>query len=620
MRTLPAAWQAAADAGAVVRSHSQRLLMRIEISPAPTYLWLSLVDPARDRDGLGMWTDAWDGPEHNGPFPLLRQIPALSGHSDLETLTSMSAYIGNLVLANVRHEPLFNALGAWRLSELEAAGWPLAELPVEVYLIYAGTAWADRITWKLRTMQVNGSSLEELSVDLSDQIGEGNTLVNAAVNGNPLPIVIGGGSAPATELLDVVTFSDRLGKAVPLSLIRPTNGAPWTVGHRVTIGSSSQPIASITGGVTNDDTILNFASPITRFALLDEGSLTTNEQGYTVPDRPLSSSMDYAWADPTFAPGLGRIMHLPIGGVDLVGLAPTNYAFLTDGALPIVTPVATAPGRFSLGTRPRFQGQYGQVWINGDDTADVLASVVFATLCAGPFALDASRYSIDVGAGTTPLGGRIRSGDGWNSSLEFLRSLEINTCSRIFWTGEALRMRKRRTSAEIIAAGPDAVVRVSQMPQGFPGTTGLPLDFREHGFIGRWNLTPGRPWNDPTGYRGSQLYGSNRTATPERWWLDLVRDDAAAMAVLSAWYELLGEMSDGTWPKYIPGLVLGPEFMKYEPEDVFELVVEDGNGNAFEGMDGSGTRLWRVMSKATSFPQRRGELGTLTFALLEVHR
>ena len=72
-------------------------------------------------------------------------------------------------------------------------GEQLAGLDVELYLLYAGTAWADRVTFALRVLHIQDRSLDTLTLDLQDQVGEGNVSINESVSGRPLPIVLGGG-------------------------------------------------------------------------------------------------------------------------------------------------------------------------------------------------------------------------------------------------------------------------------------------------------------------------------------------------------------------------------------------------------------------------------------------
>ncbi len=615
MRTLPAAWQAAADAGAAAGAHQQRVLLRVTLA-ASTYLWLSLVEVAEDDDGLGAWEDegAWGTADDHGPYAVIRQLPPITGHADLETLTSMSNYLGNMVLSNASRADLLADLGVSCISDLPAAGFPLAGLDVELYVNYVGCAWADRLTFALRILHMQDRDLDNVTFDLSDVIGEGNVAINRTINGSPIPIVLGGGSAPAIAEKDSLEFSDRSGLvrsggAIPT--IRPNAGAPWANGDRVTFGSGTGTVASI-AGTTDADTVLTLTTPMSRTALDGELDLTTSETGYHVPSAPTSAAMSYSWADEDFSPVLGRVAHLPPGGSGLLALP--SYCG---------TPTEPGTGRIALDKRPRFGGALTQVWADGDSAAATTVEDAFRAFCEEKFGLvDGTTYEVATGSGLGALKGRVNSGAGSTSALEFLRQLEINGAAVIRWDGSRLKLRDRRSAAEIAGSGPDAVVTVDDMPRGFPGITDLPATFRESGIAGCYDLTPGLLPTDAKHFRGKYPLGSGASsgARSNMFWLTLVTDQTTAEAVLDRWFELVGPMSDGSWPGYIAALVLGPEFMKYEAEDVLELVVFRPDGSPFEGLDGSGTRLWRVISKHVAHATSTTDLPLLTFSLAEVHR
>ncbi len=630
-RVLPSSWQTAASAAAALGAHEQRVLVRMQIRTDPAaYLWLTQAAVNEDPDGLGVWNDegAWDDPAEHGPFPLLRKLPDLSGQQNLEEIAAMSNAVGGMLCVNTWREDLFDALGAHRLSDLEdlGSGYSFAGQDAWIVVSYAGVPWADRLSFKLKVMNGDLFDMSEITFDLADRMAEGNAQINRRMTrdefpqlppeyiNSPMPIVLGGGSGPAQIVRDILVVTDRtgalaVGSAIPT--LRPSIGAPWLPGDRITYGSGSARVAAAgVAGSDDTDTVLAMVAPgVPRTALEAEGDLTTQEQGYHVKGVPAVADVPMCWADPDFAPELGVVRHQPREGDDLVPLP--SYCG---------TPAETSPGVFVLDKLPRFAGLLSRVWIDGDAAASTTAGDAFEALAELKMLLDPSERSVDAGAGLVPLKGRMTSEDGATavSTLHFLQQLCRQARLAIFWDGAQVRVRLRRTVAEIAGVadfglGPDDYI------QGFPKLQPLPVDYRQEGFTALWNLRPGRPASSSESYRGSQEYGDNASARQRKWWFDLVTDDDEARAVAAYWYQLLGRHASGRWPRFINGLVLGWDRMAVEPEDIVSLVVADGEGNTIGGLGDGNTILWRVVSRHVAFPQESGDIGTITVSLLEVN-
>lgn len=628
-RALPSTWQAAATAAAAAGAHEQRVLVRMQIRTDPAaYLWLTQAAVNEDPDGLGVWNleGAWDDPAEHGPFPLLRSLPDLSGQQDLSSIAAMSNMVGGMKCVNSRQDALFAALGAYRLSDLEqlGAGFTLAGQDCWIVVSYVGVPWADRVSFRLKVLNGDEYGTDLITFDLSDRMGEGNAIINSKMTrdefpqlppefiNSPKPIVLGGGSGPALEVREVLVVTDRtgalaVGGAIPT--LRPSIGAPWLAGDRLTYGSGSARVASV-AGTTDEDTVLTMVAPgVPRTALEAEGDLTTQEEGYHCIGVPAAADVPLCWADPDFSPLLGIVRHQPREGDDLVPLP--GYCG---------TPSEPSDGVILLDKLPRFAGSLSTVWIDGDTAGSTTAAASFETLCTTKMLLDSSEYSVDSGAGLVPLKGRLTGEDGGVrvSTLRFLQQLCRQARLAIFWDGAQVRARLRRTVAEI-AGTADFTLTDADFIKGFPSMRPLPVDYRQEGFTALWNPRPGRPADSANSYRGSQEFGVNASARQRDWWFDLVADDVAAIEVASFWFETLGPHSSGRWPRYVVGLVLGWEHMQLEPEDIVKLVVVDGEGHEFDGLDAGNTTLWRVVSKHVAFPQGAGEVGTVTVSLLEVN-
>jgi hypothetical protein len=622
VRTIPANWQAAADAASAAEAHDARILVRLQVS-STDWIWLTFADATLDATGVGAWEDegAFSAANDYGPFPFLLRVPDLTGFSDLETLSSLSASIAGLVVSNERSDDLFAALGAYRLSELRnIAGYAFKNRTLEIHANYVGVAWADRLSWSLQVRGLQVYDEVQMRLGISDVVGAGNVYINAkmtstdypglpAKNANsPKPWCVGAGSGMAVPIRDHLVFTDREGRAQSggyVSPVKPAAGAPWTATDRVTFGSGSATVASVTG--TDDtDTVLNLDAPgLARDSNHGEGDLYTDEQGYHVVDTPTSAAMRYLFADEDFTYSLGTVVHRPPETEEVKPLPP--YCG---------TPTDNADGTFTLDKMPRASGLITPVFVDGSAGSGVAASTVFTELASAKLGLTGSQYTVEAGAGTEEMQGLA---EGWTTAVQALRTIEMSSRSRIFWDGSQLKMRRRPTAAEAVSAGADWSVDRDDALEGFPAIEDLQAQYQARGFIGRYRLRPGGNPDRSDGYEKQIDLGEGTSGRdPSTFWLPFVRDATDGDAVLSFWYELLGPRTDGDWPRMIMGLALDWSFMGMEPEDIVSVVRVDGEGSAFDGLGAGNSVLWRVVSKHVLWPQE-GRVGRVMVDLLEVH-
>lgn len=619
MRSLASAWTTAASAGAVASAHDVRLFVRITINDAGDGLWLSQVAVAEDETGLGAWqaAGAWSAATEYGPYPLLRRVPGLSMLSDLEGLRAQLSVVAGLTCSNEKSADLLADFGVDRLSDLRLdPSYSFRSRAAVICANYVGVPWADRTSWNLIVRDLGDFDERDIGFNCSEGLGIGSIYVNSKIDvadhplrppenqNSPKPIVIGAGSVRCIPIRDHVVVTDREGQAVSggyVSPLNPSAGAPWTAGDVVTYGSGTATTASVSG--TDDtDTQLNLSAPgLPRNSDHGENDLTTFEEGYHVSGAPASAQMDYVAADPDFTHSIDAtaVKMLPPGGRDLVALPP------------YCSPSAPGSGVVTLAKMPRSGGRIADLWLDGSGGSGVAASTVFTELIDGKLGL---AYSVESGAGTITLQG---AREGWVSSMDLIGVIDVQSRSRVFWDGEQVRLRKRKTAAEI-GSSYDWNVDRDDAIKGFPKMTELPAQYQLPGVTGRWSLKPGRSREDAQSYAGQRLKGEGGNPRGGLWWLDFIRDDSSGEEVIDFWYELLGPMSSGRWPRWISGLVLDWSYAAMEPEDIVRIERVDGDGDALDGLSAGNSVRWRVVNVEIGFPQE-GEVGTVTCDLLEVY-
>lgn len=623
MRTIPAAWQAAADTAHSEKAHEQRLVVRVQIASGPDkYLWLTPVPVSKDA-ALQAWEaeGAWTAANNYGPFPLLLSVPDLKTEEDLVALAQVSVYVGNMVLSNSRNAELLAALSVARLSELLLNGYTFTGQTIDIYALHRGIAWADKLAWTLVVTSVDRWDLNTLSLSCSDRIGDGNAQANSRITAadfpglplnrvnSPKPIVLGGATAPALEVRASTVFTDRTGLAAVggrIPTIRPNLGAPWATTDRVTFGSGSETVASIAGSDDTDTVLTMNSGGVPRTSGDGEGDLATDEQGYHVTSYPTSAEMHYVYADPDFTPPAPTaVRHVGYDGEALLPLP--SYAG---------TPTNPSDGVVVLDKRPRMGRVMSRVYVEGDGTT-VPASTVFGQVAEAKFGLAVGEYEVEAGAATAELIGTL---EGAVSRLQLVQVLEKSSRSRSFWDGEKFKLRKRRTAAEVTADGADATITMDDLvtpPQAF---LEIPTTARTKGFKGRYDRDPLRPSGDADSYRKTREVGTDASGRESEFWFDVLSDQTTAEEVIDFFFELLGPHSDGTWPRFT-AVKLDWSFMWLEPEDVLALEIVDGQGNAFDGLSVGNAYRWRVISKHVTFPDPKAKTaGTVSVTLLEVHR
>lgn len=619
MRSLPAAWTSAASSASTDSAHDVRLLVRLEIDGSGTGLWLSQAAVAEDATGLGVWemAGAWSAATEYGPYPLLRSVPGLSMLSDLEGMRAQVAAVSGLTCSNEKSAALLADLGVDRLSDLRLGGtYSFKDRAAKIVANYVGVAWASRVEWNLIVRDLGDFDERDIRFNCSEGLGVGSIYINSKIDvadhpyrppenqNSPKPIVLGAGSVRCIPVREHVIVTDREGQAVSggyVSPLNPATGAPWSSGDAVTYGSGTATTSSVSG--TDDtDTQLNLNAPgLPRNSDHGETDLTTFEEGYHVVDVPASAVMDYVAADPDFTHSIdtSTLKMLPPGSRDLVALPP------------YCSPTAPGSGVVQLAKMPRSGGRIADLWLDGSGGSGVAASTVFTELVSGKLGL---AYDIESGAGTLNMQG---ARDGWVSSLELLKAIDIQTRSRIFWDGEQVRLRKRQTATEIGSSYDWSVDRDDAI-EGFPSIMELPVQYQLPGVTGRWALKPGRDADDAQSYAGQRLKGEGGNPRGGLWWLDLIRDDATGQEVIDFWYELLGPMSTGRWPRWISGLVLDWSYAAMEPEDIVRIERVDGDGDALDGLSAGNSVRWRVVSVEIQYPQG-GQVGKVVADLLEVY-
>lgn len=616
MRTLPAAWSAAATAATAAGAHRARIFLRLSINDADDGLWLSQATAAQDRVGIQAWADAgvWSSATEFGPYPLLVSLPDLGGLHQADYMGALSTVVAGIQASNAEDSTMLADLGSSRLSDLRLDGsHSFRGREAKLVAIYAGMDWADRLEWSLYVRRIGDFDEITIPFECSDRVAEGSDTINTKIvtadhpyrppenDNSPKPIMVGTASGPALAIRRHVVVTDREGQAVSggyVSPVKPSVGWPWTSGDVVTFGSGSATTASVSGS-DDTDARLNLSAPgLPRDSNHGENDLTTSEEGYHVVDVPADAAMDYVFADPSFTHAMGTARMLPPGGRDVVPL-PDYCGTATDNS----------DGTLTLDKMPRSGGRIAQVWTEAASGGGVAASTVFSELCT----VLGVTGTVESGAGTLEMQG---CRPGWVSAVEMLQAIEVCSRSRIFPDGGGLKMRKRQTAAEI-GSSYDWEIDRTTADKGLPKIKELPVSYQIRGMTGRWSLKPGHSRDSAEGYQGTRVKGTGGNAHRE-FWMDFVEDDSVGEEVIDFWYELFGPMSDGRWPRFIQGLVLDWSFMAMEPEDIVKLEWLNPSGSSFEGLSAGNSVRWRVMNPIIRWPQKNGG-GEVVVDLLEVY-
>lgn len=617
MRSVPAAWQAAADAQHALGSFDQRLVVQMQIHD-DKWLWLSFVKPGygtEEDSTLALWESqgAWSGTEHFGPYDLLKYVPDLTAGQDMDTMVSLSAVISGMRCLNHRHEQMGADLGAYRISEIrQLYQHSFKDREVKIHAAPAGVDWADRMTWTLRCRGLTSYDEVKVGMKMSESLGEGDFEINQRITSTvrpevherALPIVIGGGHFKRIRKNDIYIFASRDEEARTgggpyyCLKLRADNGAPWTGSVKVAMGSKSQRLTGTTNRTSNATSECTFDSPgLERDPDYGEKEILAGEEGYRnagnwsgsakVRFHSPDSDFTYYVGDTVVDTGNGEMAECP------------DYVTDTSSYLEPL---------------PRVGGKYrGHVYHIEGSGAGVAGSQVFQEFAEKKRGLSASQYAIEGDAGELLMcGGR----DETVGAVAFLRAIDLSTRSRIIYDGIQLRMLKRRTATEI-GIDYDFEITDNDLLAPWPQIDDLPAGHRLSGFVLRYNRKVGKPRESASAYQGKIVKGDGRGLQDERFKLDFVTSAETAQEIADFWYEMLGPTAKGDWPRVMFGVTVDFSYMQYEEEDIARLQRVDGEGNTLDGLHAGNRERWRVLNKSIMWPQD-GKPGRIVFDLLEV--